>query len=59
MAEGEGFEPSVARATSVFKTGALNQTLPPLRWREFSEAERFWQEKEGLGFKFLWFGECD
>ena len=31
MAEGEGFEPSVACATSVFKTGALNQTLPPLR----------------------------
>ena len=31
MAEGEGFEPSVACATSVFKTGALNQALPPLR----------------------------
>ena len=31
MAEGEGFEPSVTFATSVFKTGALNQTLPPLR----------------------------
>ena|GEM_PF-2859411 len=31
VAEGEGFEPSVACATSVFKTGALNQTLPPLR----------------------------
>ena len=31
LAEGEGFEPSVACATSVFKTGALNQTLPPLR----------------------------
>ena len=31
MAEGEGFEPSVACDTSGLKTGALNQTLPPLR----------------------------
>ena len=31
MAEGVGFEPTVTCATPVFKTGAFNQTLPPLR----------------------------
>ena len=30
MAEGVGFEPTVACTTAVFKTAALNQTRPPL-----------------------------
>ncbi len=30
-AEREGFEPPVVLPTSVFKTGALSQTLPSLR----------------------------
>ena len=31
MAEGEGFEPPIPRGIPVFKTGAFNQTRPPLR----------------------------
>ena len=31
MAERVGFEPTVSFPTPVFKTGALNQALPPLR----------------------------
>src|SRR5262245_35395521 len=32
MAEGEGFEPPTPCGIPVFKTGALNQTRPPLRF---------------------------
>ena len=31
MAEGEGFEPPIPCGIPVFKTGAFNQTRPPLR----------------------------
>jgi hypothetical protein len=31
LAEGEGFEPPTPCGIPVFKTGALNQTRPPLR----------------------------
>jgi hypothetical protein len=31
MAEGEGFEPPIPCRIPVFKTGAFNQTRPPLR----------------------------
>jgi hypothetical protein len=33
MAEGEGFEPPIPCGIPVFKTGAFNQTRPPLRAR--------------------------
>ena len=49
MAEGEGFEPSVAFATSVFKTGALNQTLPPLRVGETLDKGVEFGKQQSLG----------
>ncbi len=54
MAEGEGFEPSVACATSVFKTGALNQTLPPLRVGvSFERENAFCKKKRMESLNFL------
>ncbi len=40
MAEGEGFEPPDPCGSTVFKTVALSQTLPPLRGEEDSTGER-------------------
>ena len=34
LAEGEGFEPPGPRGPPVFKTGAINQALPPLQVRD-------------------------
>jgi hypothetical protein len=31
QAEGAGFEPATGYPVPVFKTGAINRTLPPLR----------------------------
>ena len=41
MAERVGFEPTVSYPTPVFKTGALNQALPPLRGAKISDQGRF------------------
>ena len=40
MADGEGFEPPVPCGTSVFKTGAISQTLPPIRVSVFVDKEQ-------------------
>ena len=48
MAEAQGFEPWVPCGTSVFKTGAINQTLPNFRifgtgTRIRTQDTRFWR----------------
>lgn len=41
MAEGVGFEPTDVLPSPVFKTGAINRTLPPLHIKR-----RFWWERQ-------------
>ena len=45
MAEGVGFEPTVAFTTSVFKTGAFDHSATPPRWKEHFLTLTVWQEK--------------
>lgn len=40
VADGVGFEPTVTCATSVFRTAAISQTLPPVLWCCFTDLNR-------------------
>ena len=53
MAEREGFEPPDARTSAVFKTAAINQTLPSLHMAESAGFEPAHLLRDGQLSKLL------